>query len=548
MVFENETGSNDIAETQLADNFEATSDSALLKKSLRLTSEQKKIIETKAENQIQKAFAKKSTAQDWSSLDEAKSAIVARKNTIENLNFSVESRKPTATSQDLFAISTSINTLAEAKEEQESTANISYDHIRSVIDEKRKVRLESDQASEEASSNSDTKKEHSSKRINLKLLAGPVLLACCIFALVNKSNDLNGLIRKGDDLFVQSKFSESLEFYDRALSLDSSLIGPRLKRSQLYYSKGDYERALKDSEYVLSRIPSDHQALKQCAFLSALCKKNKRALECAQELLRLQYTEPKDLVVIITALAANDEHLRAIYFYDQFLRVNKDKSLTELLKSTIENSRKKASQYSYQKGMNELRKASISDPARKIDYLQCMVDFAAKRKNYTDASKICSEILALDSANTKAALRSQWFKYLLISPGSSIADVTAAKGKQRQNAKLMALKTKAFEAFENGDYNATGEALSQSFQINHQDPDARKFLSYVLMKASLLDRVSAYQNSQQVSLDEQIRLMRSLHDSHQTKLASKVASYAVKKHPREVASSLEFQKILKEGY
>ena len=90
MVFENETGSSDVAETQLADKFEAASDSALLKKSLRLTSEQKKIIETKAENQIQKALARKATSQDWSSLDEAKSAIVAKKNTLENLNFSIE--------------------------------------------------------------------------------------------------------------------------------------------------------------------------------------------------------------------------------------------------------------------------------------------------------------------------------------------------------------------------------------------------------------------------------------------------------------------------
>lgn len=548
MVYENEAGSNDVAETQLADNFEACSDSALSKKSVRLTSEQKKIIETKAESQIQKALARKTTAQDWSTLDEAKSAIVAKKNTIENLNFSVESKKPTATSQDLLPVATSINTFAQAKEEQESTANISYDHIRNVIDEKRKERLESDQPSEQGSANKDIKGSFQSKKLSLMVVCGPLLLAGCIIAVINKSNDLNGLIRKGDDLFVQSKFSESLEFYDRALSLDSSLIGPRLKRSQLYYSKGDYARALADSEYVLSRIPSDHQALKQCAFLSVLCKKNKRALQCAQELLHLKYTEPKDLVAIITALAANNEHLRAIYFYEKFMQVNKDKSLTDLLKITIANSRKKASQYAYQNGLNELRKATISDPSRKIDYLYCMVDFAAKRKNYSDASKFCSEILALDSSNANAAMKSEWFKYLMISPGNASVDVIVLKNKQSQNAKLNTLKAKAFEAFEKGDYNATGEALSQSLQINPQDPDVRKFLSYTLMKASLLDKVTAYQNSKQASLDELIRLMRSLHDSHQTNLASKVASYAVKKYPREVASNPEFQKILKEGY
>ncbi len=547
MVYENESVSGEIAETQLADNFEIQAESAFSKKSLRHTGDQKNILEKKAESQIQKALERKSTREDWNSLDEAKSAIVAKKNTIENLNFSVESRKPSVTSQDLLPVSTSINSLFVSKEQQENTANISYDHIRSVVDEKRKERIESDQTSNQSAPSID-KKENllQLNRLGLKVVFGPLLLACCIIPVIYKFNDSSGLISKGDDLFVQSKFSESLESYNRALSLDNSLIGPRLKRAQIYYAKGDYARALTDCEYVLSRIPSDHQALKQCALLSLLCKKNKRAMECAQELLRLQYTEPKDLVVITRVFAANNEHLRAIYFYEKFLQVNKDKSLTESLKNTIEVSRKKASQYSYSKGLIELRKASISDPSRKIDYLLCMVDFAAKRKKYSDASNLCSEILSLDSANTKASLKSTWFKYLLISPNNVATSATTANNKPRQNAKLNALKSKVFDAYEKGDYNSAYEALSQAIQINPQDPDLKKFLSYTLMKASLLDRVSAYQSSRQASLDELITLMRSLSNSQQNKLASKVAAYAIQKYPKEAPSNLEIQKISKD--
>lgn len=547
MVYENESGSSETAETQLADKFEVQVESALSKKSLRLTSDQKKTLEKIAESQVQKVLERKSTAEDWNSLDEVKGAIVAKKNTIENLNFSVESRKPSVTSQDLPPASTAINSLIISKEQQENTANISYDHILSVVDEKRKERIESDQTPNQSVPSIDKKENlFQLNRLSLKVICGPLLLACCIIPVIYKFNDPTGLIAKGDDLFVQSKFSESLESYDRALTLDNSLIGPRLKRAQIYYSKGDYVRALEDCEYVLSRIPSDHQALKQCAFLSMLCKKNKRAMECAQELLRLQYIEPKDLVVITRVLAANNEHLRAIYFYEKFLQVNKDKTLAESLKSTIEDSRKKANQYTYSKGLIELRKATISDPSRKIDYLQCMVEFAAKRKKYSDASNICSEILALDSGNAKAAMKSVWFKYLLMSPNINSANVTVVKNTQRPNAKLTALKSKAFDAFEKGDYYSTSDALTQAIQINPQDSDLKKFLSYVLLKATILDRVTAYQNLRQASLDELITLMRSLCDSRQTKLAAKVATYALQKYPREASSNLEIQKTLKD--
>jgi tetratricopeptide (TPR) repeat protein len=546
MVYENESGSGETAETQLADNFEVQVESALSKKSSRLTSDQKKILEKTAESQVQKALEKKPTRDDWNSLDEAKSAIVAKKNTIENLNFSVESKKPSATSQDLPPVSTAINSLIISKEQQENTANITYDHIRSVFNEKTKESIESDQDSNQSSSNT-TKKQNLFQLNNLSLqaISGVLVIAGSLIYLgISKSNDSTSLTQKGDDLFVQSKFSESLKFYDQALGVDNSLIGPRLKRAQIYYAKGDYARALADCEFVLSRIPSDHQALKQCALLSMLCKKNKRAMDCVQELLRLQYTEPKDLVVIIRVLAANHEHLRAIYFYEKFLQVNKDKVLAESLKNTIVYARKNANQYSYSNGLIELRKASISDPSRKIDYLQCMVEFAAKRKKYTDASNICSEILALDSGNAKAGMKSLWFKYLLMSPNINSANGTVAKNTQRPNAKLTALKSKAFDAFEKGDYYSTSDALTQAIQINPQDSDLKKFLSYVLLKATILDRVTAYQNLRQASLDELITLMRSLCDSRQTKLAGKVALYATQKYPREASSNLEIQKTL----
>lgn len=534
MSYTHEPGSKDFTRTQLADNFEPQSEAALLKRS---------------ESQIQKVLERKNSAQDWNVLDEAKSAIVAKKNTIENLNFSVKSQKPTVTSQDLLPVSTEINSLNLSKEQQENTSNISYDHILSVLDTRRKERVEPDPAEDEVFSKTEKKKSfYQSHRLSVQMACGVVLLACCVVGTVKKSNELSGVIQRADDLFVQSKFSQSLGFYDRALSQDQSLIGPRLRRVQIYYLKGDYARALADSEYVLSRFPNDHQALKQCAFLSVLCKKNKRALECAQALLRLQYTEPKDLVVIIKALAANNQHLRANYFYEKFSQVNQDKTLATNLTATIKYSRSKLAQYSYQTGMNELRKASISDPSRRLDYLHYMVDFAAKRKNYRDASNLCSEILGLDSSNSKAALKSELFKYLLISPGGSFTKELNSSTKVRQNAKLSALKAKAFDAFEKGDSSSASDALSQAFQISPQDPELKKFLSYTLMKASLLDKVTAYQNSRQATLDELIGLMRSLHDSHQTNLASKVAAYAVKRYPKEIATNVEFQKIVKEGY
>lgn len=553
MVYKDESGAGDIAKAQPADNFEAQPDTALINKSVRFTSDQKEIIAKKAQSQAQKVLERKTSEQDWNSLDEAKSAVVAKKNTIENLSFSIESRKPSVTSQDLPPVSTSINSLVQSKEEQADTANISYNHIRSVIDEKRKERSELDadaDAELERLSSGKVKKADilKSNRLMLPILCGAVLLACCTITTVSNSNDLNDLIRRGDALYIQAKFSESLEFYDQALLRDKSLTGPRLKRAQILYSKGEYARALSDCEYVLSRFPNDHQALKQCTLLSLLCNKNKKALQCAQELLRLQYTEPKDLVVIIKALAANNEHLRAIHFYEKLSQVNKDRSIDGNLIDTIKNSRIKANQYSYSQGLIELRKASISDPSRKIDYLLCMVDFAAKRKKYSDASKICSEVLALDSANAKAALKSVWFKYLLISPGNVSKNLVESAHKQRQNSRLMALKTKAFEAYEKEDYNSAVEALSQALQNNPQDLDVKRFLSYILMKASLLDRVTSFQNSNKASLDELMTLMKSLHDSRQTALASKVAAYAVKRYPKEASANLEFQKIVKEGY
>lgn len=552
MVYKDESGVGDIAKTQPADNFDAQPDTALIKKSERFTSDQKEIIAKEAENQAQKVLERKITGQDWNSLDEAKSAIVAKKNTIEDLSFSIESRKPSVTSQDLPPISTAINSLVQSKEEQADTANISYDHIRSVIDEKRKERSELDVDADADLELFSPEKEKNdflkSNRLMLPILCGAVLLACCSITTVSKLNDLNDLIRRGDALYIQSKFSESLEYYDQALLRDNSLIGPRLKRAQILCSKGEYARALADCEYVLSRFPNDHQALKQCALLSVLCKKNKRALQCAQKLLRLQYTESKDLVVIIKALAASNEHLRAIYFYEKLSQIDRESSIDGNLIDTIKDSRIKANQYSYSKGLIELRKASISDPSRKIDYLLCMVDFAAKRKKYSDAAKICSEVLAMDSANTKAALKSVWFKYLLISPGNVPKNLVESAHKQRQNSRLMALKTKAFEAYEKEDYNSAVEALSQALQNNPQDPDLKRFLSYILMKASLLDRVSAYQNSNKASLDELITLMKILHDSRQTALASKVAANAVKRYPKEASANLEFQKIIKEGY
>lgn len=493
----------------------------------------------------------KNKTQTWDSLDGLKHVLQEKKRTL---------------SQDSLEIPLAVNSKKEDstqfeqsnRESQDSTANITVELLRNVIGGKLSEAKQNGTYQDEA--------EHQETRFNKDKKAGPIqklnlnrmqviLLASClvaspiifVFSLVNLLNDTSNLSEKGDELFAQSKYSESLKFYDRALGINERLIGTRLKRAKIYELQGDYARALADCNKVLAFLPDDHQALRQCAWTSLKSKNKLRAKQCAQRLLHLQYSEPQDLLIIMSALAANQEHLRALFFYEKILRSTSDAEIRAKADEAIAHSKKQIAHYPLNKGEQELTSAMKSDSHHKNEYARYLIKFVANRGNFVEALTLSSQLLPKNKPDLKDLAMSTRLKYISMESGLNLAPQAMAKNHKHQKASIGELKTQAFSNYQNGQFLESSENLIQALKQNPGDPELRKFLSYLLAKANLTDQlcgeIETFEMIRSASAHELTLLITKMFDSKQDKLARKLAVYSTNKFKTSSQTLFEIAQI-----
>lgn len=495
----------------------------------------------------------KNRTQTWDSLNGLKDVLQEKKRTLskENLEIplTVDSKIVDSIQVELFD-----------RESQESTANISIELLRNVIDSKlseaKQNGASADGTESQESRPKKIEKEGLIQKLNLNRIQ-VILLASCIVAspmvlilsLVHLLNDTSNLSEKGDELFVQSKYSKSLKFYDRALSINERLIGTRLKRAMIYELQGDYVHAMADCNKVLAFLPDDHQALRQCASVSLKSKNKLRAKQCAQRLLKLHYNEPLDLLIIMSALAANQEHLQALFFYEKILRSTSDLEILAKAEASIAHSKKQITQYSLNQGEQELKAAMKSDSYRKDEYARYLIKFVANRGNFVEAVTLSSQLLPKNKPDLKDLAIFTRLKYISMENGLSAVPQAIVKNKKYQKVNLAELKTQAFNKYQNGQFLESSEELIQAIRQNPSDPELKKFLNYLLAKANLTDQlcgeIETFEMIRSASAHELTLLITKMFDSKQDRLARRLAVYSTNKFKTSLQTLFEITQICK---
>jgi tetratricopeptide (TPR) repeat protein len=59
-----------------------------------------------------------------------------------------------------------------------------------------------------------------------------------------QAKNVNYWLTKGNDPYKMKKFSEAIEYYDKAIELDPNNIGAWINKGEAYYDLGGHERAL----------------------------------------------------------------------------------------------------------------------------------------------------------------------------------------------------------------------------------------------------------------------------------------------------------------
>lgn len=483
----------------------------------------------------------KNKIQTWDSLDGLKDVLQEKKRTL---------------SQESLEIPITVE--QSNRESQDSTANITVELLRNVIGSKLSEAKQNGSYEDETEFQETLTKRVSNigpiQKLNLNRMQ-VILLATClaaspiifIFSLVHLLNDTSNLSEKGDELFAQSKYAESLKFYDRALGINERLIGTRLKRAKVYERQGDYARALADCNKVLAFLPDDHQALRLCASISLKSKNKLRAKQCAQRLLQLHYSEPQDLLIIMSALAANQEHLRAIFFYEKILRSTSDAEIRAKADAAISHSKKQIAHYTLNKGEQELKSAMKSDPYHKDEYARYLIKFVANRGNFIEAVTLSSQLLPKNKPDLKDLAISTRLKYISMTNGLNTAPQAITKNNKPQKANLAELKAQTFIHYQNGQFIESSDEFIQALKQNPSDPELKKFLNYVLAKANLTDQlcgeIETFETIRSASANELTLLITKMFDSKQDRLARKLSIYSTNKFKTSSQTLFEIAQI-----
>eukprot|EP01125_Pyxidicula_operculata_P006126 TRINITY_DN2131_c0_g1_i2.p1 TRINITY_DN2131_c0_g1~~TRINITY_DN2131_c0_g1_i2.p1 ORF type:complete len:334 (-),score=48.48 TRINITY_DN2131_c0_g1_i2:681-1682(-) len=88
-----------------------------------------------------------------------------------------------------------------------------------------------------------------------------LLFVLCYCSIVQCSETVDDLLKKGDDEFILGKHDKALEYYNKAISIDNYNHRALYKRANLYLATNKYRQSLQDFNEVLTIDPDYHLAL-----------------------------------------------------------------------------------------------------------------------------------------------------------------------------------------------------------------------------------------------------------------------------------------------
>ena len=218
------------------------------------------------------------------------------------------------------------------------------------------------------------------------------------------SQSLSELVNKGDSCLKIKEESLSLQYYSRAIELDSKCSMCYYKRGSVYAQEGYYPEAIKDLYYTsLLRVSQKDEVLEHTFFLIGECystlNQPEKAVENYTNTLLLNPKHLDALEARIYSFLALKKYEQALTDIKRFQKITKDKSKAQMLYGTYY-----AATHQLKKANKAFTKAILLKPTEGNYYVK-RGKLLLQQENYEDAILNFSKAIELDQNNDEALVQ-----------------------------------------------------------------------------------------------------------------------------------------------
>lgn len=221
---------------------------------------------------------------------------------------------------------------------------------------------------------------------------------------ISFSQSLSGLVTKGDSCISAKNPSIALQYYSRAIELDSKCSICYYKRGAVYAQEGYFSEAIQDLYYTsLLRVSQKDYILENTFTLLGDCHKAQnepeKALENYTNALLLNAKNQPALEAHFYCLLGLKKYEQALTDIKRYQKITKDKSKVQFLYGTYFT---KVNQLT--KANKSFTKAILLKPSEGSYYLE-RGKLLSTQENYTDAILNFSKAIELDQNNDEALVQ-----------------------------------------------------------------------------------------------------------------------------------------------
>ena len=218
------------------------------------------------------------------------------------------------------------------------------------------------------------------------------------------SQSLSELVSKGDSCLKIKEKSLSLQYYSRAIELDSKCSMCYYKRGSVYAQEGYYPEAIKDLYYTsLLRVSQKDEVLEHTFFLIGECystlNQSEKAVENYTNTLLLNPKHLDALEARINSFLALKKYEQALTDIKRFQKITKDKAKEQMLFGNYY-----AAIHQLKKANKAFTKAILLKPTEGNYYVK-RGKLLLQQENYEDAILNFSKAIELDQNNDDALVQ-----------------------------------------------------------------------------------------------------------------------------------------------
>ena len=221
---------------------------------------------------------------------------------------------------------------------------------------------------------------------------------------ISFSQSLSELVTKGDSCLTAKNPSIALQYYSRAIELDSKCSMCYYKRGSVYAQEGYYPEAIKDLYYTsLLRVPRKDEGLEHTFFLIGECystlNQSEKAVENYTNTLLLNPKHLEALEARIYSFLALKKYEQALTDIKRFQKITKDKSKAQMLFGNYY-----VAIHQLKKASKAFTKAILLKPTEGNYYVK-RGKLLLQQENYEDAILNFSKAIELDQNNDEALVQ-----------------------------------------------------------------------------------------------------------------------------------------------